>query len=101
MYRILLSLFLLPLLLFYAGAAFSNDEPADSASMVGQVAEVLDATNDSGLSLESDDGALSISYLRPQLPSFQLVLQRLSAPDFATLNHPDSALIRAPPVRFS
>lgn len=101
MHRILLSLFLLPLLLLCAGAAVSGDEPAGSASMAGQVAEFLDATDGSGHSLESDDGALFISYPRHQLSSLQVVIQRPSAPDFSALHHPDSAPIRAPPASVS
>ena len=101
MHRILVSLFLLPLFLLYAGAAFSGDERADSASLVAQVAEVLDATDGTGLSVEGDDGALFISDLRHQSPSLHMVLRRPSSPDFPAFDHSDSTLIRAPPVCFS
>ncbi|PTY36491.1 hypothetical protein BGP77_04115 [Saccharospirillum sp. MSK14-1] len=101
MHRILLSLFLLPLFLLYAGSAFADDERTDSASLIGKVAEVLDATDGFGQSVESDDGAVFTAYPSRQLPSLKVVLRRSSAPDVPSLNPYDSTLIRAPPACFS
>lgn len=100
MHRILLPLFMLPLFLLFAGAAIADDDCVDSASLVGQVAEVFDAVDVSGPSIEGDDGVLSSPYLRHSMPS-PLVALRLPLPsDCPALHRADSAPIRAPPAYF-
>jgi len=101
MHRILLPFFLLSLTLPYAGSAVAGDEEANGNSLIGTVAEVVDATDGSDFTAEGDDGALFTSYLRYQLPSLQMALRRPSPPDILVINQPNSALIRAPPACFS
>jgi len=97
MYRILLSLLLLPLLLLYAGATLACDEPADSAALIGNVAEAVEVTDGSGHAVDSDDSALVTSDRCQPLLSLESALRRPSPSDIPNLNHPGSALIRAPP----
>lgn len=98
MHRILLPLFLLPLLLLYAGATFACDEPADSASLIGNVAEAVDATGGSGHAFESDDSGLVTSYQRHPFRLLETTLRRSLSSNLPEPDHSGSALIRAPPV---
>ena len=91
---------LLPLFLLYAGVALVSDVRADTASLVGQVAEVLDTADGAGHSFDGDDGAVLITDLRHELLPLPAVLDRSSSADFSALIHNHSALIRAPPACF-